>query len=370
MCRPGKQQVLPLACNNDRKEKDEMMEKILTEYSENSIIFKDRTGRLSIILPVFNEEKNIERAYEAIREVMHREQITFELVYVDDGSCDRSFEIIQKMAGQVTDGRVLGLSFSRNFGKEAAIFSGLSHASGDVCAVMDCDLQHPPEVLADMYRMWEQGYEIIEGVKRSRGKENIFYKGFSKFFYQLISKSTGIEMYRSSDFKMLDRKVVNEYIKLPERNTFFRALSTWLGYRSVIVEFDVKERMYGATKWSAKSLFKYAIGNIASFTAAPMQFITVSGVIFFLFAIALGIWSLFQWVSGRSLEGFTTVILLLLMIGSLLMISLGIIGYYLARIYEEIKGRPRSIVRESVDSERQDGGQGKGMIAKGMDGRR
>lgn len=339
----------------------------MMEYPENDMILENRTGRLSIILPVYNEEGNIERAYEAIRKVMQRENIAFELVYVDDGSCDGSFEIIQKMTDQVSDGRILGLSFSRNFGKEAAIFSGLAYATGDVCAVMDCDLQHPPEVLADMYRMWEQGFEIIEGVKRSRGKENMLYKGFSKLFYQLISKSTGIEMYRSSDFKMLDRKVVNEYIKLPERNTFFRALSSWLGYKSAIVEFDVKERMYGTTKWSIKSLLKYAIGNIASFTAVPMQFITALGVIFFVFAIVLGIWSLSQWAMGRSLEGFTTVILLLLMIGSLLMISLGIIGYYLARIYEEIKGRPRSIVREVVDSGKKNNVEDEKISGKEMD---
>ncbi len=312
---------------------------------------KDRGNiMLSVILPVYNEEKNIERAYEAIRDVLQKEAIAFELVFVDDGSRDKSFEIIKKLAKKVTDGKILGLSFSRNFGKEAAIFTGLSHAAGDVCAVMDCDLQHPPEILVDMYHMWEQGFEIIEGVKRSRGKENIIYKGFAKLFYKLISKSTGIEMYRSSDFKMLDRKVVNEYIKLPERNVFFRALSSWLGYKSAVVEFDVQERVYGKTKWSIKSLVKYAIGSITSFTTAPMQFITLSGFVFSLFAVVLGVWSFAQWAAGKALEGFTTVILLLLIIGSLLMLSLGIIGYYLARIYEEIKGRPRSIVQEIVDS--------------------
>ena len=155
-------------------------------------------------------------------------------------------------------------------------------------------------------------------------------------------------MQRSSDFKMLDRKVVDEYIKLPERNIFFRALSSWLGYKSAIVEFDVKERTSGTTKWSAKSLVKYAIGSICSFTTAPMQLITLSGILFFFFAIVLGIQSLVKWVSGTALEGFTTVILLLLITGSLIMISLGIIGYYLARIYEEIKGRPRCIVDEVV----------------------
>ncbi|MCI5806877.1 MAG: glycosyltransferase family 2 protein [Clostridium sp.] len=303
---------------------------------------------LSIILPTYNEEGNIENAYHKIKEVLAPKGIQFELVFVNDGSKDRSFEIIRQLADKVTDAKILGLSFSRNFGKEAAIFAGLSHATGDVCAVMDCDMQHPPETLLDMYALWQEGFEIIEGVKRSRGKENFIYKGFAKLFYSLISRSTGIEMQRSSDFKMLDRKVVDEYIKLPERNIFFRALSSWLGYKSAIVEFDVKERTSGTTKWSAKSLVKYAIGSICSFTTAPMQLITLSGILFFFFAIVLGIQSFVKWVSGTALEGFTTVILLLLITGSLIMISLGIIGYYLARIYEEIKGRPRCIVDEVV----------------------
>lgn len=303
---------------------------------------------LSIILPVYNEESNIENAYQAIKGILLPKGIDFELVFVNDGSKDRSFEIIRKLTDTVKDARILGLSFSRNFGKEAAIFAGLSHATGDVCAVMDCDLQHPPETLLEMYELWEQGFEIIEGVKRSRGKENIIYKGFARLFYKLISHSTGIEMYRSSDFKMLDRKVVDEYVKLTERNIFFRALSSWLGYKSAVVEFDVKERASGTTKWSIKSLVKYAIGSICSFTTAPMQLITLSGVIFFIFAAVLGVQSIIKWAAGRALEGFTTVILLLLIIGSLIMISLGIIGYYLARIYEEIKGRPRSIVDEIV----------------------
>ena len=303
---------------------------------------------LSVILPVYNEENNIENAYRAIRDQLLPEKIDFELVFVNDGSKDNSFKIIKKLTECVRDAQIVGVSFSRNFGKEAAIFSGLSHATGDVCAVMDCDLQHPPETLVEMYRLWEQGFEIIEGVKRSRGKENILYKGFAKLFYKLISHSTGIEMYRSSDFKMLDRKVVNEYIKLTERNIFFRALSSWLGYRSTIVEFDVKERVSGTTKWSLKSLVKYAIGSITSFTTAPMQLITILGIVFLIFAIILGIQSFIKWAMGRALEGFTTVILLLLITGSLIMISLGIIGYYLAKIYEEIKGRPRSIVKEIV----------------------
>lgn len=307
---------------------------------------------LSVILPAYNEEGNIDVAYEKIRSVLAPEQIEFELVFVDDGSKDRTFEEIRMLAEREKEDRIEGLSFSRNFGKEAAIFSGLAHASGDVCVVMDCDMQHPPEKLIEMYRLWEQGYEIIEGVKRYRGRESMIYKGFAKLFYSLISKSTGIEMYRSSDFKMLDRKVVDEYVSLKERNIFFRALSAWLGYKRITVEFDVQERVSGTTKWSIKSLVKYAVGSITSFTTAPMQLITILGFLFLAFAVVLGIQSLVKWFAGTALEGFTTVILLLLITGSLIMMSLGIIGYYLARIYEEIKGRPRSIINEVVGGAR------------------
>lgn len=307
---------------------------------------------LSVILPAYNEEGNIDVAYEKIRSVLAPEQIEFELVFVDDGSKDRTFEEIRMLAEREKEDRIEGLSFSRNFGKEAAIFSGLAHATGDVCVVMDCDMQHPPEKLIEMYRLWEQGYEIIEGVKRYRGRESMIYKGFAKLFYSLISKSTGIEMYRSSDFKMLDRKVVDEYVSLKERNIFFRALSAWLGYKRITVEFDVQERVSGTTKWSIKSLVKYAVGSITSFTTAPMQLITILGFLFLAFAVVLGIQSLVKWFAGTALEGFTTVILLLLITGSLIMMSLGIIGYYLARIYEEIKGRPRSIINEVVGGAR------------------
>lgn len=306
---------------------------------------------LSIILPTYNEQDNIERAYKAIRDVLIPEEIDFELVYVNDGSKDQSYEKIYELAKIVTDAKIRGVSFSRNFGKEAAILAGLANATGDVCAVMDCDLQHPEGTLVEMYRLWEQGFEVIEGVKRSRGKENPLYRGFAKLFYKLISRAAGVDMARASDFKMLDRKVVDEYIKLPERNIFFRALSSWMGYKSITVEFDVRDRASGASKWSLDSLVKYAVGSISAFSTAPMQLITLSGVFFFFFSLVMGIQSLVKWFSGDALEGFTTVILLILIIGSLIMVSLGIIGYYLARIYEEIKARPRYIVDEIISSD-------------------
>lgn len=215
---------------------------------------------------------------------------------------------------------------------------------------MDCDLQHPPEVLVKMYRLWEDGFQVIEGVKASRGKESFIHKMFAKTFYKIISDATGIDMSRASDFKLLDRQAADEFLKLPERNVFFRALSSWVGFKTAYVEFDVREREAGASKWSFKSLVKYAVNNITSFSAAPMQIVTFCGIVFFVFAVILGIQSLYMYFAGHAVAGFTTVILLLLLVGSILMFSLGVIGYYIAKIYDEVKMRPRYIISEVVKS--------------------
>lgn len=303
---------------------------------------------MSIVLPAYNEEQMIEKAAGVITELMKKEKISYELVFVNDGSKDQTWEKIVEVAE--CDPNVKGVCFSRNFGKEGAVFAGIANASGDCIAVMDCDLQHPPETLVTMYRLWEQGYQVIEGVKASRGKEGFIHKFFAKTFYKIISNATGVDMSRASDFKLLDRAAANEFLKLPERNVFFRALSSWVGFKTTYVEFHVQEREAGESKWSMKSLFKYAINNITSFSAVPMQVVTFCGVIFFVFAIVLAVQSLYLYFSGRAVAGFTTVILLLLIIGSILMFSLGVIGYYLSKIYEEVKMRPRYIISEITET--------------------
>ena len=228
------------------------------------------------------------------------------------------------------------------------MLAGLANASGDCCVVMDCDLQHPPETVIEMYRLWEQGYEVVEGVKRSRGKESAMHRASAGMFYKIISRALRIDMSRASDFKLLDRRAVDALLAMPERNTFFRALSSWIGFRSASVEFDVQERTEGESKWSSWSLVQYAIKNIVAFSTVPMQCVTVAGVLVFLMAVLLGIQSLVKYFSGHAVEGFTTVILLILMIGSIIMISLGIIGYYIAKIYEEVKGRPRYLIAKRI----------------------
>lgn len=307
---------------------------------------------LSIVIPAYNEEKMILKTTEVVSGIMEREKIPFELVFVNDGSRDQTWEMIEKAAEKNT--HVTGIRFSRNFGKESAIFAGLANAEGDCIAVMDCDLQHPPKTLVEMYRLWEQGYEVVEGVKRSRGKESVLHRASAGMFYKIMSKAVQIDMSRASDFKLMDRKAVEALLSMPERNAFFRALSSWVGYRTTSVEFDVQERTEGESKWSTWSLIKYAVRNIVGFSSAPLQMITVAGVLTLFFAIVLGIQSLVKYFCGHALEGFTTVILLLLIIGSLIMLSLGIIGIYIAKIYEEVKGRPRYFIARKISGKQKD----------------
>ena len=271
--------------------------------------------RLSVVLPAYNEELMVGKTCRVLREVLTEAEIPYELVVVNDGSADGTWAEIEK-AGK-KDPNVTGVHFSRNFGKEAAVFAGLAQASGDVIAVMDCDLQHPPATLVQMYRLWQDGYEVIEGVKSDRGKEGAVHKKCAEFFYGIMTKATKVNMKDASDFKMMDRKA-------------------------------------GVSKWSPWSLVKYAFTNIVAFTTVPLQFVTVGGLICFLCSLVLMIYSLVQYFGGRAVEGYTTLLLVLLLIGSAVMISLGIIGYYIAKIYEEVKHRPRYIVSKIIHGSEED----------------
>lgn len=298
---------------------------------------------ISVVIPAYNEQENIPAAAERLGGILAPLD-DYELIFVDDGSRDGTWELIKQLGE--TDEHIRGLHFSRNFGKEGAVFAGLKAADGDCVAVIDCDLQHPPELLEKMYTAWKNGAEVVEAIKASRGKEGIVYKLFAKTFYRMMKNSSNIELDGASDYKLMDRKVVDALNEMPERLTFFRALSSWVGFRTERVEFDVAPRNAGKTKWSFRKLFKYALSSITSFTNVPMHIITWSGILFFLFAVILAIQTIVNFCMGTAADGFSTVILLLLIIGSILMLGIGIIGYYLSKIYEEIKQRPRYIVSE------------------------
>lgn len=303
---------------------------------------------LSIVLPAYNEEQNIENTCRVLSELLENNGIDYELVFISDGSKDGTFEKI--CAASEKNPRIRGAEFSRNFGKEAGIFAGLEMAAGDAVVVMDCDLQHPPQVILKMWEMWQDGAQIVEGIKSGRGKESIWHRLFAGLFYKIMSALIKIDMNASSDFKLLDRKVVDVLLELPERNTFFRALSFWTGFQSKTVCYEVQERQFGKSRWSFWSLMKYAISNATSFSTLPLQMVTVMGVVSILFSLVIGVQTFVKYLMGDAVEGFTTVILLILIIGGFLMLSLGIIGHYIARIYEEVKGRPKYIISRVTEN--------------------
>lgn len=303
---------------------------------------------LSVVIPAYNEEQILSKTANTISSLLTENEIDYEIIFVNDGSKDATWHEIEK-AHQLNS-NIKGICFSRNFGKEGALFAGMSKAKGSCVVFIDCDLQHPPEIIPQMYKLWQEGYEVVEGVKKSRGRENFLHRFAAKTFYKLMSSGTDIDMSRASDFKLLDRKAVDVLLSMPERNVFFRALSSWVGFKSTMIEFDVREREVGTSKWSIHSLVKYAITNITSFSTAPMQIVSICGTIFFLFSMILGIQSIYMYATNQAETGFTTIILLLLITGTIIMMALGIIGYYVAKIYDEIKGRPKFIISKFLDS--------------------
>lgn len=301
---------------------------------------------ISVIVPCFNEEESIEFFYKAISEVGEKlKEAELELLFIDDGSKDHTYAKLCELHEK--DNRVKCISFSRNFGKEAAIFSGLRAGTGDCFVVMDADLQHPPETIIEMYNCWKQGYEVVEGIKKSRGRESKLHKCFAELFYDMISSSTHIDMRGSSDFKLMDKKVVRELASLTEKNTFFRALSYWAGFKSTSVSYEVHDRVAGKAKWSFWKLWKYAVKNLTSFTNAPLQIITILGLIFLIFGLYLGIDAIVSFCQGKAVGGYPSLVLLIVVSTGAIMLSLGIIGIYLSKIYDEIKNRPQYIIRDS-----------------------
>lgn len=306
---------------------------------------------LTVIIPAYNEAQSIEGTVAEIKRVLDENSIVYELLIINDGSHDTTWNKVCELSKN--DDSVRGVSFSKNYGKEAAIFAGLEYSRGACVAVIDADLQHPPSKLVEMYRLWKEGYEIVEGKKRIRGEENAFYTLSSRFFYYLMSKTTGIDMRRASDFKLLDRRVVNELLSMTERNMFFRAISSCVGFEKTSVEFDVGVRANGKSSWSTISLMKYALCNIAGFTNTPIYLIAIMGAILMVFSVIMGAITIVQKAMGISAPGFTTINILILFTGSMVMLSLGIIGFYISVIYEEVKKRPRFIVTETIDRNRE-----------------
>ncbi len=299
---------------------------------------------ISLVVPVYNEGREIYHNLRQILEHAQGDSYLLEMIAVNDGSTDNTEDEILRLCGQ--DPRVRLVAFTRNFGKEAAIHAGLAEAKGKAAITLDSDLQHPPELCPKMIRFWRDGYWVVHAIKSSRPQEGLGKKIFVRVFYGLFHKLSGLNIEQQSDYKLLDRQVIDAYLNLPERHLFFRGLISWAGFPSAQISFDVPERKnQGRSQWSLLSLVRYAITNLTNFSSMPLKVLSWLGVAILVFGGAMGSISLAQKFEGKALDGFTTVNLLVITIGGANMLGIGILGHYLARIYDEIKGRPMYFIK-------------------------
>lgn len=303
---------------------------------------------VSIVIPLYNESDLLtELILEIQRNISHL-GMNYEFILIDDGSSDATWTIISSLSEK--NSNIRGIRLSRNFGKESAISAGLYFALGDAVIVMDGDLQHPPELIPEMIKRWRDGTgEIIEAVKADRSAESFSSRMRARLFYRVMKYLTDLDIENASDYKLLDRKVVDAHNRLPESSRFFRGIIPWLGFRRIQIPFSVNKRPAGQSRWSLRQLIRLAINASTAFSSLPLHFITVLGMITFFISLVIGMQTLYMKLSGNAVSGFTTVILLLLFIGSTLMISLGIIGAYISRIFEEVKRRPNYIIEDTIN---------------------
>jgi polyisoprenyl-phosphate glycosyltransferase len=307
-----------------------------------------RSVVLSIVMPVFREGAQLAGFLSDVRNAAEQCDLAYEILLVDDGSPDDTWRVIE---AEVASGRFLrAVRLTRNFGKESALCAGLEHAQGDAVIVMDADGQHPPSLIPNMVRLWQSsGADVVEAVKRRRGRESLSSKVGAQLFYFILNKLSGFHFKGASDFKLMNRKALDAWLQMPERNVFFRGMTVWMGFTTVQIPFEVVPRSAGQSTWSIFKRLKLALVGITAFSSFPLHLVTLAGVVFLGISLLLGLQTLYLKLAGRAVSGFATVILLQLIVGSLLMISLGIIGEYLARIYEEVKGRPRYLVKELIE---------------------
>ncbi len=301
----------------------------------------------SIVAPCFNEEKVLPELYRRICQVMEQTNESWELVLVNDGSRDRTSEVMRELHGQ--DARIKVIDFARNFSHQLAVTAGLDYARGEAIIIIDADLQDPPELILQMIEKWRAGYEVVYAVRTKRIGESWFKEFTAKLFYRIIYRITDVKIpLDTGDFRLMDRKVVNALGKLRERHRFIRGMTSWVGFKQIGVEYERQERFAGETHYPLRKMLKFAMDAITGFSYLPLQIATYLG---FIIAVASAVFAFGVIFARLGMEehpflGQATTLVVVLFLGGVQMITLGIIGEYLGRIYDEVKGRPLYITRE------------------------
>ena len=311
---------------------------------------EDPTSLVSVVIPAYDECDVIGAAILEVERALNVCSTDWEIIVVDDGSSDGTIDRIRRIVDQNTN--VKAVRLSRNFGKEAAILAGLDVSSGHAVITIDADLQHPPTLIPEMVRRWRQGAKVVNAVKRNHDPSSPIANRGRAVFNTLLAFFGGLDLKNASDFKLLDRIVVDAIVHdIPERARFYRGLADWVGYEQATIQFDVEARAGGITKWSFVSLSKLAISALISFTVMPLRIVTFLGAATLVFGIIVGTDALISWRQGEAVSGFATIIITMCVIGSFIMLSLGIMGEYIGRIFEEAKRRPAYLVELSLGFE-------------------
>jgi dolichol-phosphate mannosyltransferase len=306
--------------------------------------------RLSVVVPCYNEEQVINACHSALTRVLQQSVPDYQIVYVNDGSIDDTYQLLREK--QRSDPRVKVIDLSRNFGHQIAVSAGLEHADGSAVAIIDADLQDPPEVLVQMVQLWQQGYEVVFGVRKLRQGENWFKLKTAEWFYRVLNLFSDIEIPRDTgDFRLLDRKAVDALLRMKERDRLLRGLSSWIGFRSYGLQYERLARQAGTTKYPLHKMVRLAFDGILSFSVVPLRIVSLMGILTAgISVIGISYALILRLFTRIWVPGWTLLFIGMLFIGGLQMLSLGIVGEYIGRIYGEAKQRPLYFVREVLSS--------------------
>jgi polyisoprenyl-phosphate glycosyltransferase len=303
---------------------------------------------ISVVVPVLNEEHALAPLVDRLRSVLDGLGLTWEVIFVDDGSKDCTLDRIKELHNR--DARFKAISLSRNFGKEVATAAGLNYVTGDAAVIIDADLQHPPELIAQFVKFWREGFDVVYGQRLDREADSLLHQWSARFFYALFSKMSGTSLPEGAgDFRLLDRKAVDAMNRMRERVRFNKGLFAWMGFRATGVPYHVAPRLTGSSHFSPRQLLHFALDGISSFSTIPLRVWSYLGLVISLFAFCYAVFFLVQTlVFGPDVPGFATLIISMMFFAGVQLISLGVIGEYLGRMYEEVKGRPLFLVSEEL----------------------
>jgi glycosyltransferase involved in cell wall biosynthesis len=311
--------------------------------------FRGEKPLVSVVVPFLNESVCLPKLFERLEDCFNNLKVQYEIVLVDDGSTDESLSVIEAYIRAKERIRIKVLVLTRNFGKEAALTAGLEASTGDVIVPMDADLQDPPELIGEMLRKWEEGYDVVYGVRKGRSGESKTKRATAFGFYRLMGKLSSTEIPADTgDFRLMDRSVVSALIRLPERSRFMKGLFAWVGFRQTSVSYEREVRFKGRSNWNYWRLLNFAIDGITSFSRVPLQVLSVIGLSMASIALVYGTWRIMSTIIfGISVPGYASLMTAILFLGGIQLIGLGLLGEYLGRIFEEVKARPLYLIRET-----------------------